>query len=339
VTPFLDGISDSSPGINMTQTVSHALTLLDLAPADDFRSDVLEGLAQSPKAIPCKYFYDAIGSRLFERICAQPEYYPTCTELAIMRRHVRDMAAALGPQCLLIEYGSGSGVKSRLLLEHLDTPAGYVPIDVAREALLHSAQALAHRFADLEVLPVCADFTQPLKLPTPARTPRRRVVYFPGSTIGNLTPDEAAVLLRQTTRLCGPGGGLLLGVDLKKDPALLHAAYNDRGGVTAAFNLNLLTRINRELGGDLDTARFWHHAFYNPVEGRIEMHLVSRVEQRLSIGGESIVLAEGESIRTEYSYKYSPAEVHDLAAAGGFVVRQAWFDDTAWFGVWELVVA
>jgi dimethylhistidine N-methyltransferase len=323
----------------MTQAASPALTLLDLVPTNDFRIDVLTGLAKSPKAIPCKYFYDAIGSRLFERICAQPEYYPTRTELAIMRRHVRDMAAALGPHCLLIEYGSGSGVKSRLLLEHLDAPAGYVPIDVAREALVHSAQALAYYFADLEVLPVCADFTQPLELPMAARTPRRRVVYFPGSTIGNLTPDEAAVLLRQTARLCGPGGALLLGVDLKKDPALLHAAYNDHAGVTAAFNLNLLTRINRELGGDLDPAQFWHHALYNPVEGRIEMHLVSRVQQRLSIGEESFTLAEGESIRTEYSYKYSPAEVHGLAAAGGFVVRQAWFDDAAWFGVWELLVA
>lgn len=323
----------------MTQALSAVVPMLDLAPADHFRADVLNGLAGSEKTIPCKYFYDAIGSRLFERICDQPEYYPTRTELAIMRRHGAAMAAACGPQCLLIEYGSGSGDKSRLLLERLDTPAGYVPIDVARETLLHSAQTLAHSFAHLEVLPVCADFTQPLELPAPARTPRRRVVYFPGSTIGNLTPDEAAALLRQTARLCGPGGGFLLGVDLKKDPALLHAAYNDRAGVTAAFNLNLLTRINRELGGDLDPAGFWHHAFYNPTVGRIEMHLVSRVEQRLHFGGASFAVAEGESIRTEYSYKYSPAEVRRLAAAGGFAVRQAWFDDAAWFGVWELVVA
>lgn len=323
----------------MTQAFSPALPMLDLAPADCFRADVLNGLAGSEKTIPCKYFYDAIGSRLFERICAQPEYYPTRTELAIMRRHGQEMAAACGPQCLLIEYGSGSGDKSRLLLERLNAPAGYVPIDVARETLLHSARTLARSFAHLEVLPVCADFTHSLELPAPARTPRCRVVYFPGSTIGNLTPDEAAALLRQTARLCGPGGGMLLGVDLKKDPALLHAAYNDRGGVTASFNLNLLTRINRELGGDLDTSRFWHHAFYNPTAGRIEMHLVSRVEQRLHVGGESFFLAEGESIRTEYSYKYSPAEVRRLTAAGGFTVRQAWFDDANWFGVWELAVA
>jgi dimethylhistidine N-methyltransferase len=322
----------------MTQTLSPDVPLLDLAPADHFRADVLRGLAGPEKTIPCKYFYDAAGSRLFDQICAQPEYYPTRTELVIMRRHVREMAEALGPSCLLVEYGSGSGVKSRLLLEHLAAPVGYVPIDIAREALLRSAQSLARRFPHVEVLPVCADFTGPLDLPKPARPSRRHVVYFPGSTIGNLTPDETVALLRQTARLCGPGGGMLLGVDLKKDPALLHAAYNDRQGVTAAFNLNLLERINRALGSDFEVTRFWHHAFYNPTAGRIEMHLISREYQTVRVSGEEFALAEGESIRTEYSYKYSPAEVHRLAASGGFAVRQAWFDDAGWFGVWELAV-
>ncbi len=317
----------------MTHTASATVSLLDLAPADDFRADVLRGLAVPAKELPCKYFYDDAGSRLFERICELPEYYPTRTELGIMRRHVGAMAAELGPDCLLIEYGSGSSVKSRLLLEHLQRPAGYVPVDLARTALVGSATALAGHFPDLDVRPVCGDFTRPLPLPALPRRPRRRVVYFPGSTIGNLTADEAAALLRQTARLCGPGGGMLLGADLKKDPAVLHAAYNDAQGVTAAFNLNLLARINRDLDGDFRLDRFWHHAFYNAPAGRIEMHLVSRTEQRVGVGEASFALAEGETIRTEYSHKYSPADLGRLAAAGGFAVRRTWVDDRRYFAV------
>jgi dimethylhistidine N-methyltransferase len=322
----------------MTPGLVPTVPLLDLGPADRFRADVLDGLAAPAKVLPCKYFYDEEGSRLFERICAAPEYYPTRTELAIMRRDAGAMAAALGPDCLVVEYGSGSGVKSRLLLDHLESPVGYVPVDIAREPLRRFAEALARRFPAVEVLPVCADFTRPLQLPSPTRRPRRRVVYFPGSTIGNLTPDEAIALLRQTARLCGPGGGFLLGADLKKDPAVLHAAYNDREGVTAAFNLNLLARINCELEGDFRLDRFWHHAFYNPREGRIEMHLVSCTDQRVHVGGESFALAEGESIGTEYSYKYSPADLRRIAEGGGFAVRRGWFDEAAWFGVWYLEI-
>jgi L-histidine Nalpha-methyltransferase len=321
-------------------------TIQQLPPADvfkaaarQFRADVLRGLGAPKKELPCKYFYDEIGSALFERITELEEYYPTRTELAIMRRDVGAMAAALGPDCLLIEYGSGSGVKSRLLLDYLEAPAGYVPVDIAREPLRRSAEALARRLPHVEVLPVCADFTRPFTPPATARPPRRRVVYFPGSTIGNLTPDEAAALLRQTARLCGPGGGMLLGTDLKKDPAVLHAAYNDRRGVTAAFNLNLLARVNRELAGDFHLDRFWHHAFYNPRHGRIEMHLVSRADQRVRVAGEVFALAEGESIRTEYSYKFGPADLRRLAAAGGYEVRGAWTDERRYFSVLYLVVA
>jgi L-histidine Nalpha-methyltransferase len=322
----------------MTQTLSKSIPSLDLAPADHLRADVLRGLTSQPKEIPCKYFYDEAGSRLFDRICELPEYYPTRTELAIVRRHGQAMAAALGPNCLLIEYGSGSSIKSRLLLAQLETPAGYVPVDIAAAHLRHAATALGRRFVHIEIMPVCADFTRPLALPVPARPAARSVVYFPGSTIGNLTPDEAVALLKQTARLCGPGGGLLLGADLKKDPAILHAAYNDREGVTAAFNFNLLTRINRELDGDFRLDRFWHHAFYNPHAGRIEMHLVSRADQRVHVGGQSFAIAEGESIRTEYSHKYSRDDLRSLAVAGGFSVRRIWTDDRAYFGVMYLEV-
>lgn len=323
----------------MTPTLSAPIALVDLAPSDHFRADVLRGLAAPAKVVHSKYFYDEEGSRLFDRICALSDYYPTRTELGIMRRHVDAMAAALGPDCLVIEYGSGSGVKSRLLLDRLVAPAGYVPIDIARAHLLRSAEALAQRYADIEVLPVCGDFTRPFALPVPARQPRRHVVYFPGSTLGNLMPDEAVALFKQTARLCGDGGALLLGVDLKKAPAILHAAYNDPTGVTAAFNLNLLTRINRELVGDFRLDRFWHHAFYDPAAGRIEMHLVSRIAQRVHVAGAAFAFAEGESIRTEVSYKYSPAELRRLASAGGFAVRRTWTDERGYFGVLYLEVA
>ncbi len=249
------------------------------------------------------------------------------------------MTDLAGPGCLLVEYGSGSSIKSRLLLDRLEAPAAYVPVDISREHLYASAAALARAYPRLEVLPVCADFTLPLDLPAPSGRFRRRLVYFPGSTIGNFTPGEAIDLLRRTARLGGAGSGMILGVDLKKDPAVLHAAYNDRQGVTAAFNLNLLTRINRELGADFQTDQFWHHAFYDAPEGRIEMQLISRVEQLVRIGRRVFRLAEGEAIRTEFSYKYSPADLRRLAAAGGYEVRRLWTDEQNYFSVAYLTIA
>jgi L-histidine Nalpha-methyltransferase len=324
----------------MTQTLSLTTPLIDLGvPSNRFRADVVRGLAAPHKEIPCKYFYDEAGSRLFDRICELDEYYPTRTERAIMEQHAPEMAALAGPGCLVAEYGSGSSVKSRLLLDHLESVAAYVPIDISREHLLASAAALAREYPTIEVLPVCADFTRPFELPAPAQKPRRRLVYFPGSTIGNFTPEEAVQLLRRTARLGGPGSVLLLGVDLKKEPKVLHAAYNDARGVTAAFNLNLLTRINRELGADFQVNQFWHYAFYNPAAGRIEMHLVSRKEQRVRIGADTFAFAEGESIRTEYSYKYNLTDLRHLASAGGFEVRQVWTDDRPFFCVLYLVTA
>jgi dimethylhistidine N-methyltransferase len=300
---------------------------------DQFRADVLCGLRSSPKELPCKYFYDEAGSKLFERITRLEEYYPTRTELAIMDRHAAEMADLLGPRCLVIEYGSGSSAKTRLLLRHCREPAGYVPIDVSAEFLHRSARAVSEDLPEIEVLPVCADFTRPVELPVLRQRAARRVVYFPGSTIGNFTPEETVALLRQTERLCGPGGGMLLGADLRKDPRVLHAAYNDALGVTAAFNRNILVRINRELGADFAVEQFEHQASYDAAEGRIEMHLLSRHEQRVHIGAVEVCLAAGETIRTEYSYKYSISLLEDFARRGGMTLERSWTDENAYFAV------
>jgi dimethylhistidine N-methyltransferase len=304
-----------------------------------FRADVLRGLRSRPKYLPCKYFYDEAGSALFEQITTLPEYYLTRTELAIMQRHAHEMARWLGSGCLLIEYGSGSSTKTRLLLDHLRDPAAYVPVDVSSQHLHHSARDLKRQYPHLDVLPVSADFTGPLTLPDRAPRLGRRVVYFPGSTIGNCTPPEAVALLWRTAALCGPGGGLLLGADLRKDPSVIEAAYNDPRGVTAAFNRNLLMRINRELRGDIVVDQFAHRAFYEPVAGRIEMHLVSNCDQSFHIGTVRVRVAAGETIRTEYSYKYHLADLHALAAAAGFRTEHLWTDDRGYFTVQALAVA
>ncbi len=301
--------------------------------ARQFRADVLRGLRATKKRLPCKYFYDEAGSALFEQITELAEYYPTRTELGIMQRHAAEMAGLLGPRPLLIEYGSGSSVKTRLLLDHVRDPAGYVPIDVSGEHLRRSAQALGEQYPDVEVLPLCADFTRPLDLPACRKPAARRVVYFPGSTLGNFTPPEAIALLRQTADLCGHGGGLLLGIDLRKDPRVLEAAYNDRRGVTAAFNRNILVRINRELGADFQLEQFAHRAWYDAARGRIEMHLVSRCEQVVRIGSVPFSFVAGESIHTENSYKYNLPVLTDLAEAGGFAVQRVWIDARHYFSV------
>jgi L-histidine Nalpha-methyltransferase len=301
--------------------------------ATQFRADVLRGLFAPEKELPCKYFYDEVGSALFERITELDEYYPTRTELAIMEQHAAEMARLLGPRCLLIEYGSGSSVKTRRLLDQLRHPAGYVPIDVSGEHLRRSARALGEEYPDIEVLPLCDDFTRPLGLPACRKPAARRVVYFPGSTLGNFTPEAALALLRQTAGLCGRGGGLLLGIDLRKDPRVIEAAYNDRRGVTAAFNRNILVRINRELGADFDLDQFAHRAFYDAANGRIEMHLVSRRDQVVHVGGVPFFFVAGEAIHTENSYKYSLPALTDLAGAGGFAAERIWADERQYFSV------
>lgn len=303
------------------------------APDTDFLQDVLAGLGARSKHLYPKYFYDAEGSRLFDRICDLPEYYPTRTELAIMREHAAEMGQAVGPEALLIEPGSGSSVKIRLLLDALQKPAGYVPVEISGEHLQTSAGLLAQEYPGLEVLPVCADFTRPFPVPYGRVSPRRHLVYFPGSTLGNFTPDAAVELLRQFRQVAGANGALLLGVDMQKDVATMEAAYNDSAGVTAAFNRNLLVRMNRELGADFIPERFRHRAVWNAAYGRIEMHLVSEVAQQVRIGGECIDLAAGEVIVTEYSHKFTANDLAALAGEAGFVPQRGWSDHRGWFSV------
>ena len=299
---------------------------------DDFLRDVIAGLAAPQKALPPKYFYDAAGSRLFERICRLPEYYLTRAELALTRRHLASIARFAGKGCELIEYGSGESLKTPLLIRAL-RPSAYLPVDISPTALEQAAQRLLRRFPRLEVVPVHGDFSRPVELPRP-RAPR--VVYFPGSTIGNLTPEEAHAFLSMTR---GQAARMLVGVDLRKDARVLHAAYNDSRGVTAAFNLNLLARINRELGADFDLARFSHYAFYDPAAGRIEMHLVSLARQSVRLGRHRFGFEAGESIHTENSYKYSVEGFHALAARAGYVARKLWTDRLGRFALHGLQAA
>jgi dimethylhistidine N-methyltransferase len=303
------------------------------------REEVLRGLRSPQKELPCKLLYDEIGSELFEQICALDEYYPTRAEMRIMRTHAPEMAARLGPGCLLIEYGSGSSTKIRLLLDHLERPAGYVPIDISGEQLYGSAEAIRQAYPGLEVLPVAADYTAAFDVPSSRQPPLRRVAYYPGSTIGNFVPDDARRFLARIARVCGRDGGLLIGVDLKKDPLMLHRAYNDALGITASFNLNVLARLNRELGATFQLDQFRHYAFYNPVFARVEMHLVSLADQRVRVAGVEIPFERGESIWTEASYKYSVDEFAGLAAAAGWRFEQVWTDDRGLFSVQYLTCA
>lgn len=302
----------------------------------EFLSDVLAGLARPQKEIPCKWLYDARGSALFEQICGLEEYYPTRTELAIMESHAQPMAALLGSGCVLVEYGSGSGLKTRLLLQHL-RPAAYLPVDISAPALAEASARLVRAFPGLPVLPVCGDFTQPLQLPLADAGARRRCVYFPGSTIGNFHKPEMVSFLAAVARQCGPGGGLLIGVDLRKERSVLERAYDDARGVTAAFDLNVLVRANRELGADFRLDRFRHEALWDERHGRMEMHLVSTCEQVAHVGGEGFRFAEGESIWTESSYKYDLREFAVLAALAGWRCESVWTDERAWFSVQYLV--
>lgn len=332
--PGAGAAGDHPAGKTRMDTPARRVVFVDLQPdTGRFLDDVLAGLGRSPKALSPKYFYDARGSELFESICEQPEYYPTRTELALMRDCAPDIAAQLGAGGLLIEFGSGASVKTETLLRTL-RPAAYVPVDIAADALQASTARLAADFPQLPIIAVCADYMQPLRIPQLAEVAAaRRVIYFPGSTIGNLTPEEARDFLVLARELAGAGGAMLVGVDLKKDPGVLHAAYNDAQGVTAAFNLNLLRRINRELAADFDLAAFRHIAFYNEAAGRIEMHLESLRAQAVTIGGRRFAFGAGERLHTENSCKYSVAEFQALARAAGFSPAQVWADAGGLFAV------
>jgi len=297
----------------------------------DIRAEVLDGLSRRPKQIAPKYFYDQRGSQLFDAITELPEYYPTRTELEILETNGQQIAEFLGSDSMLLELGSGSSRKIRVLLDAL-RPAAYVPLDISRDHLLDSARALARDYPELQVHAACTDYSDDFELPDlPPHL--ARVAFFPGSSIGNFEPDDARGLLARVGRYLGGDGKLLIGVDLKKDNAILHAAYNDDQQLTAAFNLNLLERINRELDADFDLDRFEHRAFFNQQAGRIEMHLVSRIDQQVNVAGRRIDFVAGESLHTENSYKYSIDEFQKLASQSGFVAEQVWTDDQQLFSV------
>ncbi|MBN51469.1 MAG: L-histidine N(alpha)-methyltransferase [Spongiibacteraceae bacterium] len=311
--------------------------VIDLQPdTSALLEESIAGLKASPRQLPCKYFYDAEGARLFEHICELPEYYPTRTEVGILKQHLPEMAKLIGANARIVEYGSGAGTKIRLLLDALREPVAYTPIDISREQLAAAAEELQRDFAELEIQPVCADYSSALTLPSPQRAFARSVVFFPGSTIGNFPQAEALALLKRFARLAAQGdqpGGLLIGVDVKKSRQRIEAAYNDTQGVTADFNLNILKRLNREVGANFELEHWQHHAFWNEQSGAIEMHLVSRREQQVRINGDRFTFAEGDSVHTENSFKYSPDEFTELAAQAGFVRRGLWQDEEQLFSV------
>jgi dimethylhistidine N-methyltransferase len=318
----------------MRGETSSLARLQDLAPSTaEFRDAVLAGLSQPQKAIPCKFFYDLEGSRLFEAICNTPEYYPTRTELAILAEAAPTIARLVGPGRAIVEFGSGAGIKIRTLLDALEAPAAYVPVDISRAHLVAAAEALAADYPGLHVAPVCADYTKPFVLPAVGNARPPWLGFFPGSTIGNFSPPQAAGFLSQVRRLLGEGGMMLVGVDLKKDVAALEAAYNDAAGVTAAFNLNLLARIDRELGGDFRHAEFRHSAIYDPVQGRIEMHLVSAKDQTVRVAGQHFHFRPDETIHTENSYKYALDQFRGLAQSAGWQSAEVWTDPNRLFSL------
>lgn len=301
-----------------------------------FLLDAWRGLGSPTPSLPCKYFYDARGSRLFDRICELPEYYVTRTEAAIMQRHADEMAACIGAGSLLAEYGSGSSLKTRLLLDALEhqnlRPAAYVPLDISRRHLESTAHKLRREYPSLQVLPVAADYTHPFELPRVDRA-ARTVAYFPGSTLGNFEPGEAAAFLRRIRDSVGASGALLIGLDLKKSPQVLVPAYNDAAGVTAQFNLNILARANRELGADFELDCWRHQASWNEDQSRIEMRLRCERAQRVLIGGREFAFEAGASILTEYSHKYTLQAASNMAEAAGFKVREVWCDASRYFSV------
>ncbi|MBV7327252.1 L-histidine N(alpha)-methyltransferase [Chloroflexi bacterium TSY] len=331
-------IAEFVPKIQRNGSSQATVSVVDQTESLDSKSDslvaeVLRGLRNPVKTLPTKLLYDERGSQLFDEITELEEYYPTRTETAIMLKHINEMVDVLGANTMLIEYGSGSSIKTRILLDHLPDLAAYVPIDISAEHLAQATAQIRRMYPGLEVLPVSADYTSEIELPKSTLPAARRVIYFPGSTIGNFHPREAIIFLQRLAHICGNDGGVLIGVDLKKDPNLLHRAYNDAPGVTAAFNLNMLTHLNRRVGANFVVENFRHYAFYNANIGRIEMHLVNLADQQIQIHDQSILLRMGESIWTESSYKYTINEFGALAAKAGFQVEQVWTDERKLFSV------
>ena len=310
--------------------------LLRASPAAEFLDDVLRGLSSVSRSVPSKYFYDDIGSTIFDEICKLDEYYPTRVESEIMHRYGNEIACRLGANVRLIEYGSGSSLKTRILLDRLVDPCLYVPVDISNEHLSRMADTLATDYPLLSVAPVAADFTRPFEVPKSRFEARRTCVYFPGSTIGNFLQEEAIQLLADIADRCERGDGLLIGFDLRKDKDVLEKAYNDRAGVTAAFNKNLLHRMNSDLGANFDTRQFGHHAFFNDAAGRIEMHLVSLREQSVDIADHLFRFDRNETILTEYSQKYSISDFEQMTAQVGWQCKETWSDKRDYFAVMYL---
>jgi dimethylhistidine N-methyltransferase len=305
----------------------------------DLLSDVIAGLSTDPRTLPCKYFYDERGAALFQKICELPEYYITRTELNILDRYRAEIASQLGTNIELIGLGTGAGTKTRILIEALERPAAYIPVDISEKQLRKSSALFRKIFPHLEVLPVRADYLQPVVLPSPRHKAARNVVYFPGSTLGNFEPNEALEFLRRIANVSGRGGGLLIGVDLQKDQSVIEAAYNDKAGVTAEFNLNLLAHINRETGANFDLSRWEHRAVYNSEAGRIEMYLISMTDQTVRIQDRQFHFRAGEKVLTEHSYKHTPEGFIALARQAGFNFVKLWMDDARLFGVFYFVTA
>ncbi len=308
---------------------------LDQKPeAATFENEVLEGLAQAQKSLPCKYLYDTKGSQLFDQICDLDDYYPTRTETELLRNEAPSIATTLGPHVALIELGSGSSRKTHLLLDALEDTALYAPIDISEQHLLDAVERIASAYPDLHVQPICADFTSTIDLPDLPEHVSKRVVFFPGSTLGNFAPKERESLLRGIHRMTQPeGGGLLLGVDLIKDTEILERAYNDSEGVTAEFNLNVLRHINRELSADFDLEKFVHKAVFNPEKERVEMHLESLTDQTVNLAGQSIPFRKGETIHTENSHKFRIASIAKLAEECGFSMERMYTDEKKHFAL------
>lgn len=308
--------------------------LTDLTPqSDDLLADVLAGLEQIPKRLSSKYFYDARGSHLFGAITRQPEYYLTRTEVRLLRDALPDIARHVGPNLHVVELGTGSGRKTRLLLDALENPVAYTAVEISEDALVEAADRLARAFPDIEVLPVCADFTQPVPLPRAERAALRTLIFFPGSTLGNFYEHEAVDLMEAMVHTMGPGGHGLIGIDLVKDVAILEAAYNDAAGVTADFTLNLLVRLNRELGADFNLGAFGHRAVYSAERQRIETSIVSHEAQFVTVQGHRFAFEPGEKIHVEISQKYTGESFERLAHAAGLVVERMWKDDGCAFAL------
>lgn len=320
-------------------TISSFTPRAKKAPRPEVASDVMQGLLDAPKHLPCRLLYDARGAELFEQICTVEEYYPTRTELALLEAHLPAVAAEVGPAARVIEPGSGAGQKTRMLLETLARPASYVPIDVAAEQLAENAAALRREHPGLEVSPVCGDYTAALTMPAAQAPFARTLIFFPGSTIGNFEPDDAVAFLRRFAGLAGEGGMLLLGADSNQDPETLVPAYDDAQGVTAAFDLNVLAHLNRSHRASFELSTFAHRAVWNPARSRVEMHLVSQRDQEVQVEGRSISFGRGEPIITEHCYKHSRRALEGLLGRAGWKVRRRFSDDAGRMGLWLAVRA